>query len=567
MSILGQFQFRRDTAAKWTADNPILLSGEMGIESDTAKFKIGNGTTAWNSLAYGGIKGDTGATGTTGATGATGATGSNGWSPILANVTDGERRVLRLVDWTGGTGTKPAVPTDNYIGSTGFTNLANATDIRGATGATGAAGTSPNAFTSISGNTGTLNADSSADTLAVTGANGISVAATDTPDGLVISPAYGTPSAIAVATTAAGAANAFARSDHVHGVSTAAPVALNTAAAEGTATSLARSDHVHPFPTAAQVGAASASFTTVAVSGQTSVVADSTADTLTLVAGTGITLTTDAAADSVTITGTIQAPQNTFSNVSVGTTPTPTVLQADLAADTVTINAGTGIVLTADAATDTMSIANSGVTSAVAGTGISVSAATGAVTLTNTGVTSVTAGTGISVSAATGGVTVTNTQPGYTTTTIAAPSASFSTVVTTVISQAIAGGSISAGAMYEFYVRAQVINTTAASNLVATISIGAVNVLVLTQAMGATARAAPGGAVIIQGTISFSSATAAEATARAFTSTAVAFDTASATTAAVTVATAAATTADIKLNSSAATTTVIVREAMLRRIK
>ena len=43
---------RRDTAANWTAENPTLLAGEIGIESDTLKWKVGNGGTAWNSLAY-----------------------------------------------------------------------------------------------------------------------------------------------------------------------------------------------------------------------------------------------------------------------------------------------------------------------------------------------------------------------------------------------------------------------------------------------------------------------------------------------------------------------------------
>lgn len=47
-----QIQLRRDTAAEWTAENPVLAEGEMGLETDTAKYKIGNGTTAWNSLAY-----------------------------------------------------------------------------------------------------------------------------------------------------------------------------------------------------------------------------------------------------------------------------------------------------------------------------------------------------------------------------------------------------------------------------------------------------------------------------------------------------------------------------------
>lgn len=45
-------QLRRGTAAQWTAANPVLLAGEQGLETDTRKVKIGDGTTAWNSLAY-----------------------------------------------------------------------------------------------------------------------------------------------------------------------------------------------------------------------------------------------------------------------------------------------------------------------------------------------------------------------------------------------------------------------------------------------------------------------------------------------------------------------------------
>jgi len=48
-----RIQFRRGTAAEWTAANPVLAQGEMGVELDTLKFKIGDGTTAWNSLDYG----------------------------------------------------------------------------------------------------------------------------------------------------------------------------------------------------------------------------------------------------------------------------------------------------------------------------------------------------------------------------------------------------------------------------------------------------------------------------------------------------------------------------------
>lgn len=45
-------QQRYDTAANWTANNTVLLAGEMGVESDTRKFKFGDGSTAWNSLPY-----------------------------------------------------------------------------------------------------------------------------------------------------------------------------------------------------------------------------------------------------------------------------------------------------------------------------------------------------------------------------------------------------------------------------------------------------------------------------------------------------------------------------------
>jgi predicted RecA/RadA family phage recombinase len=45
-----KIQLRRDIAANWTINNPLLLNGEIGIETDTLKFKIGNGAQRWNSL-------------------------------------------------------------------------------------------------------------------------------------------------------------------------------------------------------------------------------------------------------------------------------------------------------------------------------------------------------------------------------------------------------------------------------------------------------------------------------------------------------------------------------------
>ena len=45
-----RIQLRRDTAQNWSLNNPILLSGEVGIETDTLKIKIGNGSR-WNSIS------------------------------------------------------------------------------------------------------------------------------------------------------------------------------------------------------------------------------------------------------------------------------------------------------------------------------------------------------------------------------------------------------------------------------------------------------------------------------------------------------------------------------------
>jgi len=45
-------QTRRDTAANWANNNPILASGELALETDTGLFKFGNGTAAWNNLQY-----------------------------------------------------------------------------------------------------------------------------------------------------------------------------------------------------------------------------------------------------------------------------------------------------------------------------------------------------------------------------------------------------------------------------------------------------------------------------------------------------------------------------------
>lgn len=188
-------QFRRGTAAEWSAANPVLAQGEAGYEHDTGKFKIGNGTLAWSSLSYSsGVQGPTGPQGITGptgpvstqpstVTGPTGATGPQGTSinirgtvaavvnlPASGNAINDAYIVTANEDlyvwngttWnnvgqivgpmgptgaTGATGPTGPAGTNGFVGSNGATGPTGAT---GSTGPTGAAST----VTGPTGNTG-----------------------------------------------------------------------------------------------------------------------------------------------------------------------------------------------------------------------------------------------------------------------------------------------------------------------------------------------------------------------------------------------------------------------------
>jgi hypothetical protein len=121
--MTSRLQNRRDTAANWTSNNPTLAAGEIGLETDTTKFKMGDGTTAWISLAY---AYSAGATGPQGATGPVGATGPQG--------------VTGDVGPTGVTGVTGPVGATGPTGATGPVGATGPTGVTGPTGATGPAG-------------------------------------------------------------------------------------------------------------------------------------------------------------------------------------------------------------------------------------------------------------------------------------------------------------------------------------------------------------------------------------------------------------------------------------------
>lgn len=50
--MANRIQLRRGNAQEWANTNPTLAQGELGIELDTGRFKIGDGVSAWNTLRY-----------------------------------------------------------------------------------------------------------------------------------------------------------------------------------------------------------------------------------------------------------------------------------------------------------------------------------------------------------------------------------------------------------------------------------------------------------------------------------------------------------------------------------
>ena len=140
---------RRSTFQAWMLQNVQGEKGDTGATGLTGQNGANgrDGINGTNGLSAYQIAVSNGFIGTEqqwvvslkGATGATGASGANGWTPsIRTEVRGTDELVLRIMDWTGGSGTKPAV---GYLSSTGLvTNISSATNIRGTQGIQGVQG-------------------------------------------------------------------------------------------------------------------------------------------------------------------------------------------------------------------------------------------------------------------------------------------------------------------------------------------------------------------------------------------------------------------------------------------
>lgn len=62
-TLKGRIKLLSYTSSEWNSKNPILFKGEVGIESDTSKFKFGDGESDWKTLSYAGVDAYTAGTG------------------------------------------------------------------------------------------------------------------------------------------------------------------------------------------------------------------------------------------------------------------------------------------------------------------------------------------------------------------------------------------------------------------------------------------------------------------------------------------------------------------------
>jgi hypothetical protein len=129
-----RIQLRNDTAANWTDADPVLGVGELGLETDTVQFKIGDGVSSWTELEYG-ISGPTGPIGPSGgptgpqgiaatiAVGTVSSTGPNGTATVTNSGTSSSA-IFDFVLKQGVTGPSGVISVTGPITNTGTSTAA-----------------------------------------------------------------------------------------------------------------------------------------------------------------------------------------------------------------------------------------------------------------------------------------------------------------------------------------------------------------------------------------------------------------------------------------------------------
>ena len=218
-------------------------------------------------------------------------------------------------------------------------------------GGGGGGGTTQDLWATLNADTGTVTANSSTDVLTVTG--GTNITTSIAGDVLTIDSSLSTDVFKTVSVSGEDDVVASGSEDTLEFVAGTNVTITTDAAAQTLTINSTASGGGNQTPTTA--------FGTVSVQGQNDVVADNgsiTGDTLTVVAGTGIAIATDDSADSITITNSAQAT-TAFTSIAVSGGSTIT---ADSATDTLTFVGGSNVTITPDSTSDTLTIAASSVT-------------------------------------------------------------------------------------------------------------------------------------------------------------------------------------------------------------
>ena len=238
-------------------------------------------------------------------------------------------------------------------GGTGIdtTRAGNTITITNTGGSGGGGGTTQDLWATLNADTGTVTANSSTDVLTVTG--GTNITTSIAGDVLTIDSSLSTDVFKTISVSGQDNVVAVGSEDTLEFVAGTNVTITTDAAAQTLTINSTASGGGNQTPTTA--------FGTVSVQGQNDVVADNgsvTGDTLTVIAGTGIAIATDDSADSITITNSAQAT-TAFTSIAVSGGSTIT---ADSATDTLTFVGGSNVTITPDSTTDTLTIAASSVT-------------------------------------------------------------------------------------------------------------------------------------------------------------------------------------------------------------
>jgi hypothetical protein len=123
--MITTIQLRRDFATNWVRDNTVLNQGEVGVETDTSKAKIGDGITAWNSLPYWNTGGVTG--GVTSVFNRTGAVLAVAGDYTAAQVTNAADKSSVGTQSFAGSVSAPALSSTGLVGAASASRYVGAT--------------------------------------------------------------------------------------------------------------------------------------------------------------------------------------------------------------------------------------------------------------------------------------------------------------------------------------------------------------------------------------------------------------------------------------------------------